>query len=315
MLSNVERYRVRWKLFSDFARRVHHAGALLYVVEVATGNREFAVTEPNNPRHLQLRSTSDIWHKEAALNALVAARLPQSWKYLCWADTDISWARDDWADEILQLLQRYAIVQPWSQALDLDAKHHVMSTMWSYAYCWTHGFPRKNTPPTYYHEGKKVVHFHPGFVWACTREAFDTFGRLMDFPILGSADFLMACGITGDVNDALHLPYNPRYKEMILKWQTDAAGLNKNFGFMDGVILHHWHGGKKQRRYRDRTDILIDNDFNPDTDLKRDWQGLYALTGNKTSLRDQIRAYMAQRNEDSVEVENDPWADTMLLKR
>jgi hypothetical protein len=48
--------------------------------------------------------------------------------------------------------------------------------------------------------------------------------------------------------------------------------------------------------------VLRDNDYDPRTDIARDWQGVYQLTGNKPRLRDQIRAYFRDRNEDSPEL-------------
>jgi hypothetical protein len=48
--------------------------------------------------------------------------------------------------------------------------------------------------------------------------------------------------------------------------------------------------------------VLRDNDYDPRTDISRDWQGVYQLTGNKSRLRDQIRAYFRDRNEDSPEL-------------
>ena len=66
--------------------------------------------------------------------------------------------------------------------------------------------------------------------------------------------------------------------------------------------MHAWHGKKKQRKYIERWDILIRNDYVPYLDLRRDWQGLYALTDRNRQLRDDIRRYFLQRNEDSVDV-------------
>ena len=36
---------------------------------------------------------------------------------------------------------------------------------------------------------------HPGYAWAITREAMDILDGLIDFSIVGSADFQMACCI------------------------------------------------------------------------------------------------------------------------
>jgi hypothetical protein len=45
------------------------------VVELAFGNRPFEVTDPDNPRHVQVRSGHELWHKENLVN-LGVARLP-----------------------------------------------------------------------------------------------------------------------------------------------------------------------------------------------------------------------------------------------
>jgi hypothetical protein len=48
--------------------------------------------------------------------------------------------------------------------------------------------------------------------------------------------------------------------------------------------------------------VLLDNCYDPRTDISRNWQGVYQLNGNKLRLRDQIRAYFRDRNEDSAEL-------------
>ena len=40
------------------------------------------------------------------------------------------------------------------------------------------------------------------------------------------------------------------------------------------------------------------NKFSPTTDLKKDWQGVYALSGNKPTMRDDFRRYFISRSED-----------------
>src|SRR3954466_3874591 len=93
---NACRFRSRWKLYEDFVRMVEHSGAILYTVEVAFGDRDFVVTQPDNPRHLQLRTWHEIWLKEHSINLLVE-RLPRDWKYCAWVDADVFFSRYDWA--------------------------------------------------------------------------------------------------------------------------------------------------------------------------------------------------------------------------
>jgi hypothetical protein len=47
---------------------------------------------------------------------------------------------------------------------------------------------------------------------------------------------------------------------------------------------------------------LAQSGYDPEFDLKRDWQGLYQLTERSLILRDGIRQYARMRNEDSTEV-------------
>src|SRR6266545_4352008 len=125
---NSPRYRTRWKLYEDFASRVEGLpGVRLWTVEVAFGRREFAITSKDNPRHLQLRTTAEIWHKERAQN-LMLYRVVETYpgaKYIAFVDCDISFARHDWADSTRQRLQHYHVVQMWGEAYDLDADGHI----------------------------------------------------------------------------------------------------------------------------------------------------------------------------------------------
>jgi len=59
---------------------------------------------------------------------------------------------------------------------------------------------------------------------------------------------------------------------------------------------------KRLRRYKDRWKIFVDNQYDQDTDIKFDVEGLLQLRNNKTprsiKLRDEIMEYFRGRNED-----------------
>lgn len=311
MVSNPVRFRSRWKLYEDFARHVEHAGAVLHTAEIAFGDRDFALTEPDNPRHLQLRTSHELWHKENALN-LAIQRLPADWKYVAWIDADVSFARHDWADETLHALQHYAVVQMWSHAQDLGPNHELLSTHQSFAYCHTHQLPESPGNGCYSKKRNRIVNlYHPGYAWAARREAIDAVGGLLDHCILGSADNHMACALIGCVDESLQPGLSPRYALLLQQWQARAERhIQRNVGYVPGTVLHHWHGSKESRRYLDRWKILISTGFDPDLDLKRDRQGPWQLTDRSVELRDKLRAYFRQRDEDQGAV--DPrWSETM----
>jgi hypothetical protein len=291
-ISNPCRYRTRYKLYADFAKMCADAGAELYTVEAAFGHRPFAITEADNPRHIQVRTTSEIWHKENLINIGIS-RLPADWEYVAWIDADISFARHDWVRESINLLQHYDVIQMFSTAQDLCPQHETFQRHRGFVYSYLHGFQ-----PT-----KSYANWHPGFAWAAKREAINDLGGLIDMAILGAADRHMAFGLIGKIEqslpgDKLH----PEYMDELVQWQHRAEKyIKRNIGYMHGTVFHHWHGKKKDRRYKERWQILIENKYNPHHDLKRDWQMLWQLTDNNIKLRDDIRAYFRARNEDSID--------------
>ena len=298
MVSNPVRYRSRYETFEKFKHGVERAGANLIIVELALGDRPFEVTEENNPHHVQLRVWDEIWHKENALN-LAIQRLPNDWEYVTWLDADIEFQRHDWVHEIVHSLQHYMVIQPWATCVDMGHKGQAQRVQESFMYCWVNGLPPAYSRKDPYHPTKGPAH-HPGYAWSARREAIDALGGLMDFPILGAADHHMAQALIGKVIE--HAPKNVSagYKRELLNWQERAnIHIRQDVGYMDGTIFHHYHGRKADRKYTDRWQILFKHDYNPDQDLKRDWQGLWQLTHKGERMRNDIRAYFRQRDEDN----------------
>jgi hypothetical protein len=304
------RYRSRWRLYQDMKLMVAHAGAVLHVAEVAFGDREFVITEPDNPRHLRLRTSHNLWSKENALNLLVQRVLTYDpgAKYLAIVDADVSFARPDWADETRHVLQHVQVAQMWSEAYDLSPDHALLHRHYGLAHCYVNNIkvPTAFRQPYYYYApGKgRATYLHPGYAWAWRREAWDAVGGLIDFAVLGSADAHMAYSLIGRIEDTIHPDLSERYKAMLRLWGDRAdRALKRNLGVVPGLLLHAWHGSKKDRKYISRWKILCEEQFNPDLDLYRDAQGLYQLSDRSWKLRDRIRAYMAQRNEDDIHVD------------
>lgn len=294
---NSARFRTRYKLYEDFARQVECSGAILYTVEVAFGDRDFAITQPDNPRHLQLRTKSELWLKEASINLMVQ-RLPATWKYVAWIDADIQFARGDWADETIHQLQHYDIVQLYSTFQDLTPDHNPHGKSPSFIDVWLeHG---KNVQPDARHHGSGIGHPGcPGGAWACTRDTWNGMGGLLDLAILGADDWYMAHAFTGQWSSIRWPEFHPRYIELMGIWGDRAnRHIQRNVGRVKGLALHGWHGPKAQRKYGTRERILAKHQYNPSQDLVRDSQGLYRLDNRAIGLRDDIRRYFSERNED-----------------
>jgi hypothetical protein len=337
---NPIRYKSRWKNYERFASYVKDSGGVLVTVEAAFGERHHALqagttqhgvpiygraptratefhksrtTEPYE--YIRVRTDSELWFKENLINIGIS-RLPENWKYVAWIDADVAFARPNWVGETIHQLQHYQIVQMFSEAQDVGPRYASISTARGFMSCYVKGVPRPVGPKAGYYyygqpQGKGPILWHPGFAWAARREAIDALGGLVDFAMMGAADNHMAHALIGEVTDSYHPNVHPTYKRLLMEWQTRAdKHIRRNVGYVSGLLIHYWHGRKVDRRYWDRWKVITENQFNPDTDLKRDWQGLYQLVDDGSpraiALRDAARKHYRSRNEDSIELSGIP---------
>lgn len=291
---NPNRYQSRYRLYHGFEKHCEDSGAILYTVEAALRDRHHEVTRPNFERHVQLRTESEIWFKENLQNVGISW-LPEDWEYVAFVDADFLFTRPDWATETVHMLQHYDAVQMFSHMTYETYDHRSHGTLNGFAYLHCH---QATIPKQYGHKGAV------GGAWAFRRSALEKVGGLLDCCILGSADWHMsfALAMRDDVHPDMNLRDAPGYVAAIRRWQEEAAGLRGNIGYVDGHVIHHWHGPMAKRGYSWRASILTGNNFDPLTDLKYDWQGVLQLNKNKPKLRDEIRAYFRQRHEDSIDL-------------
>ena len=296
VISNTQRYHSRYRLFRDFeAHMKATANVRLHVVETAFGDRHHEVTRADDPSHLQLRTSAELWHKENMINRAVTHLLPRDWKYLAWVDADVHFNNAHWALDTIHQLQHYAVVQPWSDCVDLGPKGSVTQTQKSFASLVNQGIRVRVNPKEAYAFG------HMGYATACTRTFFENVGGLIDWGILGSGDSHMAYAMIGQVEASVSDRVSDEYRRALVEWQRKAVReTHKHLGVVPGFITHNWHGKKASRKYLERWRILVKHQFDPFVDLRKDSQGLYQLIG-KPNLEEDVRQYFTVRNEDSVD--------------
>jgi hypothetical protein len=304
-LSNPVRYSRRYELFLDFAKHMRESRVNLHVCELVYGDREPLCDAKDFTTLLQLRTRHELWHKENQLNVL-ANRLPPDAKYLAIVDGDVRFLNPNWAAETVHQLQHYDVVQMFDFAEDVGfGEHQHLNVERSFMLAYhnmlrgnLHGEPYKPNPHGKYPYGGWWGHC--GYAWAFRRSAWDKLGGLIDSCILGSADHSMACGLVGSIKSSFPQAMHANFQRDLLIWGERAEQhIQRNVGYVPGKLMHFFHGSKALRQYVNRWKILTRNNFDPVTDLKRDIQGLWQLTGNKTRLRDDLRLYFRQRNEDS----------------
>lgn len=316
VISNSVRYKRRYELYWRFKEMCECAGINLITVEQAFGHRPFMVTESKNIFNVQVRSHEELWLKENMINLGIqrATQIDPQAREVAWIDADtfpmctpIDWFEDTW-----HALQHYEFVQMWEYLINFGPQDQPiggpqMSFMAVYG---SNGFKNpyvreiKHTLPE--HSGINTFGA-PGLAWAANIDAINKVGGIIDKSILGSGDRHMALGLVGDMQNALMgFEKLPEYYAYLLNWQDKAEKwIKKDVGFVPVTVGHWWHGNKNKRGYGTRNQILIDNHYNPYTDVKYDSQGLLQLethSPRQINLRDQIRHYFRGRNEDSIDL-------------
>ncbi len=311
---------------------------VLHVVEVAFGDRPHEVTSSDDPLDLQLRTDSSLWIKECAINEGVRRFPPDwryggyvdgdfHFTRHDWALEAIHMLQHH---SFVQLFSTYTDLTGKTATSHFGYRPYRMSTSFAWNYMHPSEFLRareagRGGADTYYAPAavqppsssslprealsNEVFPFgHPpgatGGAWSWRRDAFDMVGGMLDTCVLGSADWHMAFGLVQATNVAAEMKRCTQpYVESVLNWQARAAKLNgiegrSPMGCIDNFATHAFHGSKALRAYGERWTLLRKWDFNPATDIARDYQGLWRWTGNKAGLRDDVARYFIERSED-----------------
>jgi hypothetical protein len=162
-----------------------------------------------------------------------------------------------------------------------------------------------------YTKSKSYKNGHTGYAFAATRDALDNIGGLIDYAILGSADAHMCLAFIGEISKSLNKGLHSNYKMLSLIFQDRCDKyIKKNIGYVNGTILHYWHGEKTNRQYSSRWEILINNKYDPLRDIKKDCNGVWKLEDEKIKMRDDIIKYFRTRLDDA----NIMTVDTLFTK-
>lgn len=293
VISNPCQYAKRYILAREFIKRFElEQNVILYIVELAYGNHNFYLTEKNNKQHLQLRANMDqvLWHKENMINLGVRYLLPKKWKAFAWIDADVEFENPNWASDALKVLNgKCDIIQLFSHAIDMDNSMNAMSIYPSFGFQFI-----KERP---YTTGNANNFWHPGFAWAMTRKAYEKTGGLYEKSILGSGDHNMAFSLMGKGKTSINQNTTDGYKKSIVEFEKKAYGLR--LGYIPGVIRHYFHGSKKNRKYQERWQILVENKYDPYIHVIQNEFGLLIPSDEcPKKLLEMIMQYFKERNED-----------------
>jgi hypothetical protein len=294
---NPSGYETKFKNYEIFREKIESSGLKLWTIECVFGDAEFKLLA--SPQVFQIRSNSILWQKERLLN-LAIERLPDTIQKVAWLDCDILFSNPRWAVETSQLLETRSVVQPFMRVFRLPQGtqvYHGNAESWrSFAYVY-------HLNPNLVGIGNFHQHGHTGLVWAGRRDWLSRYG-LYDALISGSADHMMAHAMCGDFSSACvdrimggETPVRSHFTE----WgKAMYEAIQGPIGYVNGAVLHLWHGDTENRKYITRHDELMKCQFDPTRDIRLGESGTWEWTGDQPQLRDWAIAYFEERQEDGA---------------
>jgi len=278
-------FKKRKQLFIEFVNRIKNTpGIRIIVAECGDSLPKLGVW-----KHIKIKPSEPMWIKEHLVN-IAADELPRNWKYIAWVDADITFLNENWVEDTIQVLELANVVQMFHSVINLGPNGEPIKTDKSFGYM-ARG---SNTP---YLKNDKYGFWHPGYAWACTRDAFESMKGLIDWAILGSGDRHMALALIGKIEDSCPGNVHPNYKNLLIEYQDRVKNLS--LSWVPGTIVHHWHGSLENRKYKERWEILTKNSFDPLSDMVLRSDGLLQFSDKGKRLAEPISKYFLERKEDS----------------
>ena len=274
--------------YRRFAAGVRGQGLPLLCVELALHGNDFMLDERDADRLLQVRSTSVLWHKERLLN-LGFEHLPDVCDKVVWLDADLLFEDDGWLEETCELLERFPVVQPFSELLRHRKSIHrgPPSRMENRAVA--------SMASVYVGPGHGRGRRCPGGAWAGCRRTFEGIG-FYDRSIVGSGDLLTSESFWGQ--SCSLAPYlSPAMVRELGDWQGRlfrCIGGRVSCG--SGRAHHLWHGSTSEKHHIRRLSWLALHDFDPERDIRLNQDGCWEWGSDKPQLHRLIENYLVQRD-------------------
>jgi hypothetical protein len=294
---NPEGYKTKLVNYTIFSQKLALSGIALYTIELAFENQPFVL--PNTPCSLQIRGEDVIWQKERLINILFQ-KIPPRFSKIIWLDCDLLFQNENWLVEASAALDDHKVIQPFQWVVRLPRYEQYYSKYGekheSFCSVWEKDHSRAD-------KGVFDQHGHTGFAWGIRRELLARHG-LYDTCISGSADHLMAHAFCGNMDCiCVHrMIGDGKYFQHFSKWGSAIANeVNGDLGYVDGYLLHLWHGQTIDRKYHERNQELIKMNFDPEIDLITNGNGLLQLSSKDSKFKNWSIDLFSRRKEDGID--------------
>jgi len=242
-------------------------------------------------KHIKVKLHDVLWVKENLIN--IGFSSLENWQYGCWIDRDIQFANPNWALESIEKLKHCDIIQPFTDCLYLDNNFKISHENNEYfrekgyntitSFCEWFIDPKMQKKPN--------TLSHSGHVWCINKNFYDKIGGLCDKCIVGGGDGFLAQAIKQNFGHFHYRLLGNVYRDYCEK-SKDAK-----VDYLDGLIMHNYHGQIKERNYTVRLGIFNERGFNIEKDLECN-NGVLCLSESGKKFEKEIRDYFISRNED-----------------
>jgi len=299
---------------------------LLTVEWHPTGN--FQLRPGDADRLIQIDGGDAMWQKERLLGIALAA-LPAHVKYVVWVDGDVLFCDPHWHERTRELLDRSAVVQPFSAAAYLDRETTLaldQSIATNPGSIGVEGLIRRRSFLDLRDEvGDRIarVDLDQRFVTSASTNEYkvqdrpayghawaaraDVLRRIQFYErcVFGAGDLLFCYGILGRGEDLIANHCSAGWNfygdcASYRTWMDRAADVTAgNVGAVEGTLLHLFHGSLAQRQYKSRLDGLIPLGIDLDRDVHAAEGRPWSWRRERPELTSYFLEYMHRRQEDA----------------
>jgi hypothetical protein len=255
-------------------------------------------------KHIKVNLPDILWVKENLIN-IGFDSVSDEWQYGCWIDRDVAFANPFWVGNTIEKLKNCDVLQPWVECTYLDENFQTQNIKdfikqdKVLSYCYSSISEKKlfkdNIDPEEYNNILLPDIFkHSGQAWCINRNFYDKLGKLYDKAILGAFDGFLCHFLENNKNIFYHFKdiVDPEMDYQISKLK------NAKIDYVNGMILHHYHGTLSSRGYIDRYSIFNNkNKLNVNLHLTYDENNVLKFTEEGKKFKNIIKNYFLSRKE------------------
>ena len=244
-------------------------------------------------KHLKFKFKNIFWIKENLIN-LAIDNLPEDWQFAVWMDRDVIFTSKTWVDESIEKLKTSDIIQPWKELeeiLELSSRNIVQTMGVKDSYLFR---IQQEEDPALRLQG------HPGMAWGINKNFYNKIKKIPDWFIVGGADMILACAC---LNDGKTMPTNATCSIAMAKKTSEYYQFFKNVksDYVNCKIYHLCHGNRLNRKYRERVEILAENNFDPNNDIFYNEEKIIEFSKDwNDRASKEIKDYFISRQEDLI---------------